>query len=191
MVFDKRPVPSLPALGWRGHEFRPVCFTAVFTKPQPVFECLSTVCPGTNGPPSPPPTHPPPRLSLLSLNNDVSLMMIVLLLFLQKQSLVVLRTAVASSSEIPLQPLIVGGRNFWSEQAGRRGSARLEPFLGFFEILRNNPRKVIILLKRVLIPNRYTAKAKLCFCKYNKRRIIARWRCTEALVLGPLNSLVC
>jgi hypothetical protein len=25
---------------------------------------------------------------------------------------------------------------------------------------------------RVPIPNRYTAKAKLCFCKNNKRRII-------------------
>ena len=27
-------------------------------------------------------------------------------------------------------------------------------------------------VRRVLIPNRYTAKAKLCFCKNNKRRII-------------------
>jgi hypothetical protein len=32
-------------------------------------------------------------------------------------------------------------------------------------------------VRRVPIPNRYTAKAKLCFCKNNKRRIImfARW----------------
>jgi hypothetical protein len=27
-------------------------------------------------------------------------------------------------------------------------------------------------VRRVQIPNRYTAKAKLCFCKNNKRRII-------------------
>jgi hypothetical protein len=27
-------------------------------------------------------------------------------------------------------------------------------------------------VRRVPIPNRYTAKAKLCFCKNNKRRII-------------------
>ena len=32
-------------------------------------------------------------------------------------------------------------------------------------------------VRRVPIPNRYTAKAKLCFCKNNKRRIImvAAW----------------
>jgi hypothetical protein len=29
-------------------------------------------------------------------------------------------------------------------------------------------------VRRVPIPNRYTAKAKLCFCKNNKRRIIIR-----------------
>ncbi len=30
-------------------------------------------------------------------------------------------------------------------------------------------------VRRVPIPNRYTAKAKLCFCKNNKRRIIIIW----------------
>jgi hypothetical protein len=34
---------------------------------------------------------------------------------------------------------------------------------------------------RVPIPNRYTAKAKLCFCKNNKRRIIITWRNLRAL----------
>jgi hypothetical protein len=29
-------------------------------------------------------------------------------------------------------------------------------------------------VRRVQIPNRYTAKAKLCFCKNNKRSIIIR-----------------
>jgi hypothetical protein len=34
---------------------------------------------------------------------------------------------------------------------------------------------------RVPIPNRYTAKAKLCFCKNNKRRIIISERGPEIL----------
>ena len=36
-------------------------------------------------------------------------------------------------------------------------------------------------VRRVPIPNRYTAKAKFCFCKNNKRTIIM---CQSSLVLG-------
>jgi hypothetical protein len=38
-------------------------------------------------------------------------------------------------------------------------------------------------VRRVPIPNRYTAKAKLCFCKNNKRRII-----TPTLETCPVGS---
>ena len=38
---------------------------------------------------------------------------------------------------------------------------------------------------RVPIPNRYTAKAKLCFCKNNKRRIITPTQPTAAATTQP------
>ena len=42
-------------------------------------------------------------------------------------------------------------------------------------------------VRRVLIPNRYTAKAKLCFCKNNKRRIIG-YQFSKVLDIGILSS---